>query len=160
MIPIVLTNSIFIMELQVPQSVRGMLGQASLFFREEDVAAGDVLTVGGGAASSRSSSEKLYFIGSGSVELQVCYAFAVALSTLLATLRCVISCVVVLCPQSLHISRMGSRHGYRVCWMSAGRNNGLMQRCAHTYGWFLCLLFVLCCVPSYVWVHAASALSV
>ena len=85
-------------KLQVPESVRGMLGQARLFFREEDVAAGDVLTVGAGAASFRSSSEKLYFIGSGSVELQVCYRCSVCVCS-----GCVFVYVVCCHIQSIYI---------------------------------------------------------
>lgn len=53
--------------LQAPESVRGLLRQASRFFRKEHVAAGAILA----DTNVPSSSEKLYFIGAGSVDLQV-----------------------------------------------------------------------------------------
>lgn len=56
---------------QAPESVRGVLGEAKSFFRQEHVAAGAVLADHGSPSSSSSSPEKVYFIGSGSVELQV-----------------------------------------------------------------------------------------
>ncbi|CAM9527246.1 unnamed protein product [Scytosiphon promiscuus] len=58
---------------QVPESVRRVLGEAQSYFREEHVSAGAVLATDNrsGAPSSSSSPEKLYFIGAGSVELQI-----------------------------------------------------------------------------------------
>ncbi|CAN0353119.1 unnamed protein product, partial [Ectocarpus fasciculatus] len=56
---------------QAPESVRGVLGEAKSFFRQEHVAAGAVLADHGSPSSSSSSPEKVYFIGSGSVELQI-----------------------------------------------------------------------------------------
>lgn len=50
---------------QVPDSVRRMLGKAHRFFREERVSAGVVL------CKEHTVSNKVYFIGSGSVELQI-----------------------------------------------------------------------------------------
>ncbi|CAM9197690.1 unnamed protein product, partial [Ectocarpus sp. 4 AP-2014] len=56
---------------QAPESVRTVLGEAKAFFRQEHVAAGAVLADHGSSSSSSSSPEKVYFIGSGSVELQI-----------------------------------------------------------------------------------------
>lgn len=72
-----------------------MLGQAGRFFREEDALAGDVLT--GWAASSQSSSEKLYFIASGSVEVQVCaVCFVLAVTSCLLMVALLFFCFVFL----------------------------------------------------------------
>ncbi|CAN0249157.1 unnamed protein product, partial [Ectocarpus sp. 8 AP-2014] len=56
---------------QAPESVRSVLGEAKSFFRQEHLAAGAVLVDYGSPSSSSSSPEKVYFIGSGSVELQI-----------------------------------------------------------------------------------------
>ncbi|CAM9624386.1 unnamed protein product [Hapterophycus canaliculatus] len=57
---------------QVPESVRKVLGEAPSYFRRERVSAGAVLAMDNrSGASSSSSPEKLYFIGAGSVELQI-----------------------------------------------------------------------------------------
>ena len=43
----------------------------------------------------------------------------------------VLMSLVVLWPQSLYLSRTNNQHGHGVCWMSTGRQNGLMWR-THT----------------------------
>lgn len=52
---------------QVPQSVRSVLAEAHSYFRQENVSAGAVLEDKRGAQGT----EKLYFVGAGSVDLQV-----------------------------------------------------------------------------------------
>lgn len=52
---------------QAPESVRSVLAAARSFFRQENVPAGAVVDDHKGAQGT----EKLYFIGAGSVDLQV-----------------------------------------------------------------------------------------
>lgn len=61
----VLPRFLLLMSIKAPEDVRRVLSEADRFFKEERVSAGTVLY------EDDAASDKLYFIGSGSVELQV-----------------------------------------------------------------------------------------